>query len=98
MVHDEEAFEGGNNEKSMIDKMKINQEKLDYYLAQENIFFRNGNYYKESMIEDKGFNKWRQAFDQTAKIIKWVSLFISFKFYRMTYSFFMGNKNFLVIY
>jgi hypothetical protein len=50
------------------------------------------------MIEDKGFNKWVQAQDQTFKVIKWVALVLSFKFYRMTYSFFMGSKQFLVLY
>ena len=31
-------------------------------------------------------------------MIKWVSLLITFKFYRMTYTHFMGSKNFLVLY
>ena len=42
--------------------------------------------------------KWEDAYDRTAVLIKWVSLLASFKFYRMTYSFFMGRKQFLVLY
>jgi polyferredoxin len=49
-------------------------------------------------IDDRGFIKWEDAYDRTAVAIQWVSLFTSFKFYRMTYSFFMGRKQFLVLY
>ena len=55
-------------------------------------------YYQEKDIEDKGFNKWADAYDRTAVAIQWISLFITFKVYRMTYSYFMGRKQFLVLY
>jgi hypothetical protein len=55
-------------------------------------------YYQEKLIEDKGFNKWKNAYDRTYSVVKWVSLLITFKFYRMTYSFFMGRKQFLIFY
>jgi len=42
--------------------------------------------------------KWEDAYDRTGKAIQWIALFTSFKFYRMTYSFFMGRKQFLVLY
>ena len=65
----------------------------------ENIIYdESTGYYKEKNITDKGFIKWMETFDRTAQVIKWVSLFISFKFYRMTYSFFMGRKQFIVLY
>lgn len=54
--------------------------------------------YKVQNIQDLGFKKWTDAFDDTFSLVKWVSLFINFKFYRMTYSFFMGKKNFLVLF
>lgn len=49
-------------------------------------------YYQEKDIEDRGFNKWVDAYDRTAVAIQWISLFITFKVYRMTYSYFMGRK------
>jgi len=49
-------------------------------------------YYEVKRIVDNGFNKWAQAYDRTAAWIQWLALFITFKFYRMTYSFFMGRK------
>jgi hypothetical protein len=98
----DEEMEGGMPETINVYGKNIKKEKLEFMLSQQSITMvksgKNYVYYKKSMIEDKGFNKWRTACDQTAIIIKWVALFLSFKFYRMTYSFFMGNKNFLVIY
>jgi hypothetical protein len=55
-------------------------------------------YYQEKDIEDRGFNKWVDAYDRTAVAIQWISLFVTFKVYRMTYSYFMGRKQFLVLY
>ena len=55
-------------------------------------------YYQEKDIEDRGFTKWVDAYDRTAVAIQWISLFITFKVYRMTYSYFMGRKQFLVLY
>lgn len=55
-------------------------------------------YYQYKSVEDKGFNKWYEAYEQVGKIIRWVSLGVTFKFYRMTYSYFMGRKCFLVLY
>jgi hypothetical protein len=48
-------------------------------------------------IKDKGFIKWAEAFEGTAKYIQIIA-FMNFKFYRMTYSFFMGRKQFLCLY
>jgi len=54
--------------------------------------------YQTKIIEDKGFNKWTGAYDRTAIAIKWISLIINFKFYRMCYCFFFGYKQFLVLF
>jgi hypothetical protein len=67
-------------------------------LKQNNIEEKNGKYYIWKQIDDRGFIKWEDAFDRTAKAIQWISLLTTFKFYRMTYSFFMGRKQFLVLY
>ena len=67
------------------------------YLENNRIIKKGNLYYQEKVIEDKGFIKWSEAYDTTAKVIKWVSLLISFKFYRMTYSFFMGRNQLLII-
>ena len=56
------------------------------------------DFFRTKPIHDGGFDKWVQANDTAFKVIKWVSLLLSFKFYRMTYSFFMGSKQFLVLY
>jgi len=55
-------------------------------------------YYQYKSVEDKGFNKWYEAYEEVGKIIRWISLGVTFKFYRMTYSYFMGRKCFLVLY
>jgi len=83
----EGEFEGG-------DKTEFD----DDFLVQKKIFKEGDSFYIFKQIEDKGFNKWTGAYDSTANYIKWVSLFVSFKFYRMTYSYFMGRKQFLVLY
>jgi hypothetical protein len=74
------------------------REMFEDRLNKDGIIAIDGKYYRKTKITDKGFNKWEQAYESTAKLIKWVSLLLSFKFYRMTYSYFMGNKKFLVIY
>ena len=76
----------------------MKDEDLDNYLALRQIKRKGQSFYQTKMIEDKGFNKWVQAQEQTFAVIKWVSLLITFKFYRMTYSFFMGDKKFLILY
>lgn len=58
----------------------------------------NPEYYQEKDIEDRGFNRWVDAYDRTATTIQWVALIITFKVYRLTYSYFMGRKQFLVLY
>ena len=85
---DQEQFEGGDK------KTKFSEQ----FLLNNKIYQDGEDFYIEKMIEDKGFNKWVNAYDQTAKIIKWVSLICTFKFYRMSYSYFMGRKQFLVLY
>ena len=50
------------------------------------------DFFRTKPIHDGGFDKWVQANDTAFKVIKWVSLLLSFKFYRMTYSLFMGSK------
>ena len=70
----------------------------DDFLNAQHIHYKGKFLYQTKIIEDKGFNKWVDAYDSTAEVIKWISLFINFKFYRMTYSFFMGRKQFLVLF
>jgi hypothetical protein len=83
---DLDAYEGG--------KFEIDQETLD-----ANGLLRDGDsYYQIKNIHDSGFNKWVGAYDRTAKYLKWLSLLTTFKLYRMTYSFCMGRKQFLVLY
>lgn len=85
-------YEGGKVDGKMSEEVKQN------YLKNMGIIVKDGKYYQAKSIEDRGFIKWSEAYETTAKVIKWVALFISFKFYRMTYSFFMGRKQFLILY
>jgi len=109
---DPDSFEGGMLEKMKI-VTEEQKEQLRKELERERItMVEHGgagclcwkgqrgavSFYQTKTIEDKGFNKWVQAQDRAFAVIKWVSLLISFKFYRMTYSFFMGSKQFLVLY
>lgn len=83
------------------EKIRLMQKKnthLKKFMKQNDITFRDGEFYKSTSITDRGFNKWVQAYESTAKLVKWVGLLLSFKFYRMTYSYFMGDKKFLVIF
>ena len=93
---DDLEFEGGG--KKFYEKLGITEEALDRYLQQEGIVREGEDFYQYKLIEDKGFNKWVQAQDQTFKVIKWASLFFSFKVYRMTWSYFMGRKQFLILF
>lgn len=72
------------------------------FIKQKNIIIKGPEdkpeYYMEKDIEDKGFNKWVDAYDKTAVWIHWIGLLVTFKIYRMTYSYFMGRKQFLVLY
>ena len=61
-------------------------------MEEHKIKYEDGVFYQEKDIHDRGFAKWASTFDKTAEVIKWISLLISFKFYRMTYSLFMGRK------
>jgi len=70
----------------------------DETLLQFDILKEKDGYYQYKIIEDKGFNKWYEAYTDVAKIIQKVGLFVNFKFYRMTYSYFLGRKCFLVLY
>lgn len=72
------------NDQQFLDRMKIVRS--------------GGDYYTYKPITDKGFNKWTNAFEGSAFWIKVMSLLVTFKFYRMTYSFFMGRKQFIVLY
>lgn len=67
-------------------------------IEQQNIIVENGNYYQMKNIKDKGYIKWSEAFDDTAKYIKIIALIINFKTYRLTYCFFFGRKQFLCLY
>lgn len=62
------------------------------------LIFKDGNYYKEKPVFDPGYRRWAGAYDQTAKAVEMVGAFVTFKFYRMTYSYFMGRKQFLCLY
>jgi len=91
---DEAEYEGGNKSAIVIPSAQF---------LKENGLIKRGpdskpEYYQEKDIEDKGFNKWVDAYDRTAVWIQWIALIITFKVYRMTYSYFMGRKQFLVLY
>lgn len=62
------------------------------------MLIKKGGFYKTTNISDRGFRKWYEAADTTFKVIKWVGLIWQFKFWRMSWSYFMGNKNFLVLF
>lgn len=102
---DDELFEGGlgkgKQDEGVIRLQRrygINEEKWNDFIDKNGLTFRNGAFYKESYIQDRGFNKWAEAADQAFKIIKWVGLAWQFKFWRMSWSYFMGNKNFLILF
>jgi len=69
----------------------------DPVIFKETNYLGYATYYEMKYISDGGFNKWAAAFDKTAVYIRWIA-FMNFKFYRMTYSFFMGRKQFWCIY
>jgi len=75
-------------EQKMLDEMNM---------VKEVNYLGFATYYEIRYVSDKGYIKWAEAFDNTAIYIKWIA-FINFKFYRMTYSFFMGRKQFLCLY
>jgi hypothetical protein len=68
------------------------------FLESQKIIQKGKDLFQIKIIEDKGFNKWTNAYDKAALTIKWVSLIINFKFYRMCYCYFMGKKSFLVLF
>ena len=80
---------GGEGQPQLIDDAALEAfgKTLGKHIERE-----GATYYEIKIIEDKGFNKWAVAYDRTAAWIQWLSLFITFKFYRMTYSYFMGRK------
>lgn len=84
---DEEEYEGGSS--ALIIPSNA-------FLKDNNIIKKGSDskpeYYQEKDIEDKGFNKWVDAYDRTAVAVQWVALIITFKVYRLTYSYFMGRK------
>lgn len=57
----------------------------------------NRAYYRYKNIQDLGFKKWKEAYDGTFKWIRRAS-FVSFKAWRMSYSFFLGSKQFFCIF
>lgn len=77
------------------------QRVADRYLRKEQIY-REGSvgdraYYRYKNIQDLGFKKWKEAYDQTFKWIR-ICSFVSFKAWRMSYSFFLGSKQFFCIF
>lgn len=82
----------------MRPKAKIPGQFTQDFLDAQHIHYKGKFLYQTKIIEDKGFNKWTNAYDRTAIWIKWVSLIINFKFYRMCYCFFFGYKQFLVLF
>jgi hypothetical protein len=61
-------------------------------IEQQRIIVENGNYYQMKNIKDKGYIKWAEAFEETAKYIKILAAVLNFKVYRLTYCFFFGRK------
>jgi hypothetical protein len=67
-------------------------------LKNNNIEEIDGSYFKIVDIQDKGFCDWVESNERTANTIKWISIFLSFKFYRMTYSYFFNQTQFVVLF
>jgi hypothetical protein len=59
---------------------------------------RNGVYWQRKLVGDRGFKRWMETFPTTYATLKWLGLLVSYKIYRMTYSYFNRQKNFLIIY
>jgi hypothetical protein len=94
------AFKKANKkpEEKPKEKPKVPGQFTQDFLDAQKIHYKGKFLYQTKIIEDKGFNKWTNAYDRTAIGIKWVSLIINFKFYRMCYCFFFGYKQFLVLF
>jgi hypothetical protein len=91
----------GDAKENIKNAFGVLQRVADRYLRKEQIY-REGSvgnraYYRYKNIQDLGFKKWKEAYDRTFKWIR-ICSFISFKAWRMSYSFFLGSKQFFCIF
>jgi hypothetical protein len=91
----------GKRRKNAKNHYGVLQRIADRHMRKEQIY-REGSiddraYYRYKNIEDLGFKKWAEAYDQAFKWIRRGS-FVSFKAWRMSYSFFLGSKQFFCIF
>lgn len=61
---------------------------------------KSGQYIKKTNIFDRGFKKWTEANDanRVFPTIKWAGILNNFKFWRLSWSYFMGNKSFVILF
>ena len=75
-------FEGGKKSKT-----KVLSEEFKRYSGIE----QSGNTYsRRKDIQDRGFKDWEQSHKSLAGFIRFVALIVNFKFYRLTWSWFLG--------
>ena len=91
----------GLRRKNVKNAYGVLQRVADRHMRKEQIY-REGDvddraYYRYKNIEDLGFKKWAEAYDAAFKWIRRGS-FVSFKAWRMSYSFFLGSKQFFCIF
>lgn len=91
----------GDHKENLKNAFGVLQRVADRYLRKEQLY-REGSvgnraYYRYKNIQDLGFKKWKEAYDNTFKYIR-IASFISFKAWRMSYSFLLGSKQFFCIF
>lgn len=92
----------GDTKENVKNAFGVLQRVADRYLRKDQIY-REGSggnraYYRYKNIQDLGFKKWKEAYDQTFKWIRILATLVSFKVWRMSYSFLLGSKQFFCIF
>ena len=90
----DEQYDGGLGDLGRFEEYRLAKGLKDLIEVPEG----SGKYFQKKTIGDKGFKRWMTTYEGTYSVIKWISLFITFRFWRMTYSYFMRQKQFLIIY
>lgn len=76
---DDEEFEGGIFDSKdgltrMRLRLKIKPDQWEEFKNKNNLYEKNGAFYKTCYIQDRGFKKWTEAADRAFNIIRWVGM------------------------